>query len=364
MTATKPPSETAIVYCEGHFGGIDGKTANGLVRHSEKYEILSIINSEQAGQDAGEILTKEPNGIPICQDLDEALTDAGCVPDWFIFGIASASRILSAPERKLLLRAIAHGMNIVNGLHEFLNDDPEFSAACLDSGVVIRDVRRPRDKKDLRVFSGRISEVTCPRIAVLGTDCAIGKRTTTTILAQSLKERGINAVMIGTGPTGLIQGARYGLALDAVPSEFCEGELEAAIIEAFENEDPDVILVEGQGALSHPDDSTSSFILRGSCSQGVILQHAPEREYRCNFPGIQMPTPASEIALIEGFPKTTVIGITINHENMTDPEVSAAIERYEAELGIPCTDALTRPPERLVDMVLSAFPQIGGEIPT
>lgn len=77
-----------------------------------------------------------------------------------------------------------------------------------------------------------------------------------------------------------------------------------------------------------------------------------------------MPTPASEIALIEGFPKTTVIGITINHENMTDPEVSAAIERYEAELGIPCTDALTRPPERLVDMVLSAFPQIGGEIPT
>ncbi|MGY8657403.1 MAG: DUF1611 domain-containing protein [Verrucomicrobiales bacterium] len=364
LAATKPPSETAIVYCEGHFGGIDGKTANGLVRHSEKYEILSIINSEQAGQDAGEILTKEPNGIPICQDLDEALTDAGCVPDWFIFGIASASRILSAPERKLLLRAIAHGMNIVNGLHEFLNDDPEFSAACLDSGVVIRDVRRPRDKKDLRVFSGRISEVTCPRIAVLGTDCAIGKRTTTTILAQSLKERGINAVMIGTGPTGLIQGARYGLALDAVPSEFCEGELEAAIIEAFENEDPDVILVEGQGALSHPDDSTSSFILRGSCSQGVILQHAPEREYRCNFPRIQMPTPASEIALIEGFPKTTVIGITINHENMTDPEVSAAIERYEAELGIPCTDALTRPPERLVDMVLSAFPQIGGEIPT
>ncbi|MGB6336332.1 MAG: DUF1611 domain-containing protein, partial [Thermoanaerobaculia bacterium] len=44
---------TAVVYCEENFGCIDGKTANGLVRHSEKYEILSVIDSERAGFDAG-----------------------------------------------------------------------------------------------------------------------------------------------------------------------------------------------------------------------------------------------------------------------------------------------------------------------
>ena len=44
---------TAVVYCEANFGAIDGKTANGLVRFSEKYEILSIIDSEQAGLDSG-----------------------------------------------------------------------------------------------------------------------------------------------------------------------------------------------------------------------------------------------------------------------------------------------------------------------
>ena len=75
-----------------------------------------------------------------------------------------------------------------------------------------------------------------------------------------------------------------------------------------------------------------------------------------------MPTPASEINLIQTFAETKVIGLTLNHENMTDAEVSSAITRYERELGIPVTDALTRPPERLVDMVLSGFPQIGGGV--
>src|SRR5210317_1246382 len=84
-------SATAIVYCEANFGGIDGKTANGLVRHSEKYEILSIIDSEKAGQDAGTVLDDEPNGIPIFRDLTDALAHAGKVPDYFIFGIAPAT---------------------------------------------------------------------------------------------------------------------------------------------------------------------------------------------------------------------------------------------------------------------------------
>lgn len=350
--------KTAIVYCEGNFGGIDGKTANGLVRHSEKYQILSIIDSEKQGLDAGAVLDGELNGILIFNSLDAALKNTDKVPDYFIFGIAPASGMLSKVERQLLLRAIDLGMNIVNGLHEFLNDDPEFAAASKMAKVVIRDVRKPRDKKDLNVFSGRIHEVTCPRIAVLGTDCAIGKRTTATILAKALKERGIKAVMIGTGQTGLIQGAKYGLALDAVPSQFCAGELEAKIVEAFENENPDVILIEGQGSLSHPAYSTSSFILRGSCPQGVILQHAPKRIHRCDFDNMPMPDPASEIKLIELFAKTKVIGLTINHENMTDDEVTNSINDYQKELKIPATDALTKSPDSLVEMLLLAFPKI------
>lgn len=349
---------TAVVYCEGNFGAIDGKTANGLVRHSEKYRILSVIDSEQAGLDAGVVLGEEPKSIPICRDLADALAHAGVLPDYFIFGMAPASGMLSSHERGLVLEAIDLGMNVVNGLHEFLNDDPVFRTASAAKSVEILDVRKPLAMSDLRLFSGRITEVTCPRIAVLGTDCAIGKRTTATILTRALNDCGVKTVMIGTGQTCLIQGARYGVSLDAVPSQFCAGELEATIVEAFEGENPDVIIIEGQGALSHPAYSTSSFILRGSCPDGVVLQHAPGRLNRCDFKQMAMPLPDTEINLIQTFANTKVIGLTINHENMTETEVTAAITRYECELGIPVTDALTRSHEHLVEMVLSAFPRL------
>jgi len=193
---------------------------------------------------------------------------------------------------------------------------------------------------------------------VLGTDCAIGKRTTATLLTRALKARGLKAVMIGTGQTGLIQGARYGIALDAVPSQFCAGELEATIVEAFERESPDVIIIEGQGALSHPAYSTSSFILRGSRPHGVILQHAPARAHRCDFEAMPMASPASEINLIQTFAATRVIGLTLNHEHMSDAELENTLVRYERELGIPVTDALKRPTERLCAMALDAFPEL------
>jgi uncharacterized NAD-dependent epimerase/dehydratase family protein len=349
---------TAIVYCEANFGSGDGKTANGLVRDSEKYEILSVIDSEKSGLDAGEVLDGKPNGIPICTDLADAVRRAEAVPDFFIFGMAPSSGMLSPVERRVVLEAIKRGMNIVNGLHEFLNDDPEFAAAAATHNVTILDVRRPREKKNLRMFSGRISTVTCPRIAVLGTDSAVGKRTTAEILTRALNDRGIKAVFVGTGQTALIQGARYGVALDAIPCQFCSGEMESTVVEAFEGEHPDVIVIEGQGALSHPAYLSSTFILRGSRPDAVILQHAPARAWLGDFPDVPMPTPASEIALIETFADTKVIGLTINHEGMTDADVTESIAAYESELGIPATDALTRSPDRLVDMVVRAFPKL------
>ncbi|MDY0340524.1 MAG: DUF1611 domain-containing protein [Coriobacteriia bacterium] len=349
---------TAVVYCEANFGSIDGKTANGLVRHSQKYRIVAVIDSEKTGLDAGEVLGEASRGMPICSDLTHAVDSFGQVPDVFIFGIAPASGLLSVHERGVVLEAMGLGMDIVSGLHEFLGDDPVFKAAEAEHGVSIRDVRRPCNKKDLRLFDGQIASVTCPRIAILGTDCANGKRTTATILTQALNERGIRAVMVATGQTGLIQGAQYGVALDAMPSQFCAGEMEGAVVKAFQAEQPEVIIVEGQSALGHPAYLSSGFILRGSQPQGVILQHAPARLIRCDFDDLLVSPPSVEINLIETFANTRVIGMTINHENMTDAEITAAIVLYELELGIPVTDVLARPVEGLVDMVLSAFPQL------
>jgi uncharacterized NAD-dependent epimerase/dehydratase family protein len=353
---------TAVVYCEANFGRIDGKTANGLVRSSEKYRIVAVIDSTSAGLDAGAVLDDKPNGIPVFRDLAATLGTLDRKPDYFIYGMAPATGVLSTCERNILLMAIHSGINIVNGLHEFLNDDPDFLGAARAANVEILDVRKPRPKNELRLFSGRIADITCPRVAVLGTDCAIGKRTTATILTRALNDRGIRATMISTGQTGLIQGARHGVALDAVPSQFCCGELEATILSAHEIEQPDVIIIEGQGALSHPAFCTSAFILRGSVPDGVILQHAPGRKSRCDFDAMAMPSPLSEINLIQAFANTKVIGLTLNHDNMDDNAVADAITTYQAQLGIPVTDALTRPTDHLVQMVLSAYPQLARNV--
>jgi uncharacterized NAD-dependent epimerase/dehydratase family protein len=357
-TASLPVGATAVVYCEGQFGEQDGKTANGLVRHSEKYEILSILDSTHAGSDAGVVLDERRNGIPVLATLAEAVAHAGRTPDYLICGVAPADGLLSPAQRLVLLDGIARGMHIINGLHEFLNDDAEFAAAALLADVTITDIRRPRDTKDLHLFSGRIFDVTCPRIAILGTDGAIGKRTTATLLVQALQARGINAVLVGTGQTTIIQGGRYGVALDALVPQFCSGEVEDQVVAAFEGEDPDVIIVEGQGALSHPAYLTSAHILRGSRPEAVIVQHAPGRRVLGDFPMVAMPTVASEVALIEAFADTRVIGITVNHEHLTDTQLGRAIDEIEQELGIPATDPLTRPLDELADMVLRALPQL------
>ncbi len=347
---------TAVIYCEGNFAKIDGKTANGLVRHSEAYRIISVIDSARGGQNSGQVLDDVINDIPILESLDAVVAHATSLPDTFIYGMAPSTGRLSPTDRGVVLDAIARGMNIVSGLHEYLSDDTEISQAASEQQVTIRDIRKPKLSKDMRLFDGSVASVHALRIAVLGTDCAIGKRTPATVLASALNAKGIKTVLVGTGQTGLMQGAKYGVAMDAVPPQFCCGELEGAIVAVSDTEQPDVILIEGQGALSHPAFCTSAFILRGSQPDAVILQHAPKRAHRCDFPNMPMPTPASEVALIEAFADTKVIGLTLNHEGMSDAEVTNAISVQTDKLGLPVTDALSRPAAHLLAMVVAAYP--------
>lgn len=348
----------AIVYCEENFARIDGKTANGLVRHSQVYRIRAVIDSVHAGRDSGEVLDCAANGIPVVANLEAAIAHETTVPDTLIYGMAPANGRLSPADRRVVLDAIGRGMNIVSGLHEYLGDDPEIAAAASAAAVKIRDIRKPRPIKDMRLFSGAVARTKAIRIAILGTDCAIGKRTTATVLAAALNEVGVKTVLVGTGQTGLMQGAKYGVALDAVPPQYCCGELERVVVAASEAEQPDVVLIEGQGALSHPAFCTSAFILRGCQPHAVILQHAPKRPHRCDFPAMAMPDPADEVKLIEAFADTKVIGLTINHEGMTDAEIDIAALTIAKRLEIPVTDALSRAKEQLTDMVFAQFPSL------
>lgn len=349
---------TALVYCDNQFGLADGKTAAGLVRHSEIYTIVGIIDSSLAGKDAGEELGDEKSNIPIFANLGDALGKLPEVPDCYIYGKAPLDIDISGEERFMILQAMKNGMDIINGFRQFFTEDREFVRMAARNGIQITDVGKPSGLKDLHVFTGEISKVDIPVVAVLGTDCACGKRTTAVELNNALNTLGIRSVLVATGQSGLIQGAMYGISMDALTSRFVIGEMENAVIKAFDNEQPDIILVEGQSAAGHPAFMSSLGILKGSMPDGVILQHPPGREFRCDFPLLAMPAVETEINLIEAISQAKVIAITLSHENLADMEMKSMIADYEKRLQLPVTDVLSNGCEKLVQTLGRCFPDL------
>lgn len=349
---------TALVYSENELGQIDGKVANGLIRHSEKYQIVGVVDSTKKGLDAGEYLDGIKNGIPVFENLHDAIESLDTIPECFIYGIAPLESFLNKDQRKVIIQAMKMGMNIVNGLPEYLSEDKEFAKTSDKYRVSINDIRKPPSRKDLHIYTGRIRYVKTPIISVFGTDCAVGKRTTAVKLVEALTLEGINAVFISTGQTGLLQGSKYGIAIDVLSSGFSTGEVENAILEALENENPDIIVVEGQGALSHPAFTSSCAIVRGALPHAFILQHPPKRVNHCDYPEIPMPSLESEINLIESFSKSRVIAITLNHEDMTDEEVSETVIEYENKHMLPTTDVLKHGCDKIVRHLFKLFPKL------
>jgi uncharacterized NAD-dependent epimerase/dehydratase family protein len=348
----------ALVFSENEFGKLDGKVANGLTRQSEKYDIVGIIDSTKAGKDAGEYLDGIKNGIPIFKSVDDAINNLGEVPAYFIYGIAPLASFLDKEQKEIIFSAMKRGMSIVNGLPEFFTDNQEYVQKAKEYSVKIYDIRKPPARGDLHIFKGEIYKLKTPVITVFGTDCAVGKRTTAVKLVSELQKKGIKAVFIATGQTGVLQGAKYGLAVDVLSSGFATGEVEHAILDAQAKENPDIIVVEGQGALGHPAFTSSSAILRGAMPNAVILQHPPKRINRCDYPDITMPTLESEIELIEVFSKTKVIAITLNHEDMTDDEVKNKITEYEYKYDLPTTDVLKFGCDKIIAQLFETFPEL------
>lgn len=353
--------KTALVYCENQFGLMDGKTAAGLVRHSETYNIVGVIDSSLAGKDAGEELDNQKNNIPIFANLQSALANLPNIPDCYIYGKAPLEADLPIAERALILEAMSKGMDIVNGLHQFFSEDPEFIEMAHRRGVEIKDIRKPPELKDLHVFTGQIAKVTVPVVAVLGTDCACGKMTTAVELNKALNSLGIKSVLVATGQTSLMQGSKYGVAIDALVSQFVIGEIEHAVVQAFERESPDIILVEGQSAVSHPAFMSSVGILKGCMPDGIILQHPPSRKFRCDFPLLPMPSIVSEIQLIKTISRSQVIAIALSHENMTETEIQKTIKGYEERLLLPTTDVLTYGCSKIVSALGRLFPTLNRQ---
>jgi len=310
-------------------------------------QLRDVIDALNAHQNIGLHLLVE-----LDVDLEGALQTSHQRFDFCVVGVATSGGRLTPGLRALMLQAIDAGMSVVNGLHEFLADDAGLAAAAERKGVTIRDVRRTARRTDLHFWDGSILTVGAPRIAVLGTDCALGKRTTARFLLEACRAAGIRTELVFTGQTGWMQGAPFGFIFDSVPNDFVSGELEHAIVSCWESARPDLILLEGQSALRNPaGPAGSEFILSGR-AKGVILQHAPGRTHYEDLEefDLRIPPVSDEIALIHTLGART-LAVTLNGEGMRPEALRAEQQRLRWGLGIPVVRPLEEGVEALVPVI-------------
>jgi uncharacterized NAD-dependent epimerase/dehydratase family protein len=339
----------ALIITAGYLDRVNGKTAHGLLRGTDRFRIVGVIDEKYAGRDAGEVLDGKRRNIPVYASLAEFKAKSAKPAEYCIVGVATKGGVLPEEILSVLREALRSGIGIVNGLHDCVSDHPDLMELASRHGADVIDVRRPKPFHELHFWTGRIKEVRCLKVAVLGTDCALGKRTTAWLLTTAMQNAGRRAEMIYTGQTGWMQGAKYGFIFDATVNDFISGEMEDAIVRCWEEARPEIMFIEGQSSLRNPTGPAGSEWILSAAAQEVVLQHDPARKFirGAEEYGAAIGKLKDEIALITMYGASTV-AVTINTSQMAASEAKLYAEEQERELGIPVVLPLEEGVERLV----------------
>src|SRR5258706_539237 len=146
----------AIIITAGYLDTEHGKTAHGLIRGTERFNILGIIDDKHPGKDAGEVLDGRKRNIPVFASLKDFQSQSKEKAKYCIIGVATKGGILPPEFQTMLREAIGSGYGIVNGLHDYVSDHPDLMELANKKGVEIIDVRKPKKFKDLHFWSGDI----------------------------------------------------------------------------------------------------------------------------------------------------------------------------------------------------------------
>jgi uncharacterized NAD-dependent epimerase/dehydratase family protein len=356
-----------VILTEGHFGPHHGKTAMGVIRYGTD-PIAAVLDSTIAGRNVSEWLPGKD--IPAVATLAEALALAE-PPNTLLIGIAPTGGKLPDSWRAAILEAIDAGMDVHSGLHTFLGDDPEFSAAAHAKGVQIVDFRRPPQRMETAV--GRPHAPGKRVILTVGTDCAIGKMSVALELRKSGLAQGERVAFVPTGQTGMMIDG-WGVAVDRVISDFVQGTVEWMLEEGEER--GDWIIVEGQGSLDHPAYSSVTLgLIHGATPHAMVMVHKPglaEHDWD-HLPGLTFP-----IAKLPEFIRlhetvagliapSKVVAVALN--TMLYPSDDGArrvIEEIAAQTGLPTDDPVRFGAERLwpaIREAVDALPWVKGALP-
>lgn len=338
-----------VVLTEGHSDPVTAKTAASLLRYRPE-EVIAVFDTTNAGRTAEELF-----GVGGLTPVIGKLADADR-PTELALGVAPSGGRIPEDWREVILEAIRSRMNIISGMHQFLNDDAEFVAAATDCDVELIDVRR-NNERDVANREGLSDE--CLRVLTVGNDCCVGKMVTSIELTNALKAQGHNAKFVATGQTGImIEGD--GCPVDCVVSDFVNGAAEKLVLA---NQHHDIMLIEGQGSLAHPRYSAVTLgLLHGSSPHGMILCYEAGREAHHHMTQIPL-RPLDEMLkvyeLMAGLMSPArVIGIAMNSRKLSDTAADEERNRVSQQLGLPVADVIRHGTAELVDAILKLKSEI------
>jgi uncharacterized NAD-dependent epimerase/dehydratase family protein len=335
-----------LILAEGHSDDPHyGKTARGVMRYRPD-SVVAMLDSKRAGE--------TEDGVPIVGSVDDALRFE---PNTALVGVVTQGGHFPGDWQELLKSCVAKGLDLENGLHVRLHDIPGLPELAEQHGVELRDLREP--PPDLSTATGENLEVDATIVLTVGSDCAIGKMTATCELDLEARKRGLRSVFVPTGQTGIAI-AGWGIAVDAVVSDFLAGAAERLVVEGGRR--GDLLWVEGQGAILHP--------IYSGVTMGLIHGSAPHLYVLCHEVGRTVvegdPTGSPIISLPElvelhermslRLRPAKVAAIALNTSGVSDDEARAAIAETEEETGLPADDPVRFGAGRILDAVLKLTP--------
>jgi uncharacterized NAD-dependent epimerase/dehydratase family protein len=318
-----------------------GKTLRGVMRYRRE-TVAAILDTTRAGE--------RDDDVPIVATVDEALRYE---PNTALVGVVTQGGRFPADWRALLNSCVERGLDVENGLHVRLHEIPGLPELAREHGVELRDLREP--PADLTTATGKNLAVDAKIVLTVGSDCAIGKMTATCELDLEARRRGLASVFVPTGQTGIAI-AGWGIAVDAVVSDFLAGASERLVVEGARR--GNLLWVEGQGSILHPIYSGVTVgLMHGSAPHLYVLCHAVGRT---SVEGDATHSPLPSLTeLVELHERMSlklrpakVACIALNTSSVSADEARRAIAAAEDETGLPADDPVRFGAAKLLDTVL------------
>ncbi|WP_254522597.1 DUF1611 domain-containing protein [Natrinema caseinilyticum] len=323
------------------------KTALGVLRYAD-HDVVAVLDRTADGRRVSDFVP-DVQDAPIVAGMAELEPDA---VDALLIGIAPIGGGFDETWRTDVRTALEYGCDVISGLHYFLAEDEEFARLAAEHDCELRDVRDP--PPDLTVSDGVAGDVDAEIVLTVGTDCSVGKMTTTMELARDARAAGYDAAVIPTGQTGIvIEG--WGTPVDRVISDFTAGAVESMIREM--GDDHDYLFVEGQGSIVHPAYSAVTCgILHGSMADRLVLCHEADRESIHGYESFSLPSIPTYVDLYERLAEpvapSRVVAGAINTAGLEDAAAREAVDDYADALGAPATDVLRFGTDDLLEVLV------------